>query len=93
MLMISSPLPSLLHFFSRAASSQEEPKVGKDLSVTWCFFWGVRVGGLQLGEDAIWLDLTECVLEWVEETRARAHFIKFWGSVWYRRYWDLSLTV
>jgi len=54
----------------------------------------VEGGRLVVGGDAIWLDFTKCVLEWVEETRTKAHFIKFWSSIWYRRYYlGLSLTV
>ena len=48
-------------------------------------------GRLVVGGDAIWLDFTKCVLEWVEETRTKAHFIKFWSSVWYRRYYPVCL--
>lgn len=72
--------PSLLvAFFSRAASSQEEPKVGKDFSVTWCLFGG---WGLVMGRDPVWFDFTKCVLELMGETvegrvGGEAHFFKF----------------
>lgn len=54
---------------------------------------GVDGRGLEVGGYSVGLHFTKCVLQWMGETGAGAHFLKFWGSVCYRRYLGLSLTV
>lgn len=91
MLMISPPPPPtpslLVAFFPGLPVPKKSPKSVRTCQLLGTGFLGVEGGRLVVGGDAIWLDFTKCVLEWVEETRTKAHFIKFWSSVWYRRYY------
>lgn len=92
MLMMSPPPLSCCIFFSRATSSQEESKVGKDLSFTWCLGGRGEQGTPAEGRFAAWIHLNICILECMQEPGAQAHLIKFWRYVWYKWYWGLSFN-
>lgn len=78
----------MLHFFPRATSSQEESKVGKDLSFTWCLEGEGEAGRPHREEGKLpGFTCLNVLLEWMRDPGAQAHFIKFWnmfdiGGIW-----------